>query len=769
MATGGGVSVGGIASSGGNSARGGSTSSGGIVSSGGMGAGGGLPSGGSSGSDGHPPDAGTSAGDASLDSGSNVQADARPSDGPDDKPSGNLDTPDVGENPGPTLSLVAGALGGEGKQDGVGPVARFYEPMGMASDGMGHVFVADDFNHIIRKIDLATGFVSTFAGTPGAVGDVDDVGTRASFDSPSGVAYDGAGNLLVADSDNHVIRIIDLSTGRVGTVAGYAKVSGSSDGTGMAAQFYYPRGVACDGLGNVFVADAFNHTIRKVVIATGAVSTLAGTAKASGSADGVGAVARFNYPGALLYDGVGGLFVADTRNSTIRKIAISTGEVTTLAGAAGTSGSSDGVGTVARFNNPVGIASDGADNLFIADSFNHTLRKLAIATGAVTTVAGLAGTLGSADGSGASARFNYPDGIASDGAGNLFVGDSANNEIRRVVIATGAVTTYAGAIRHPGSTDGVGADARLFSPSRVVDDGAGNLFVADAVNTAIRKVVIATGAVTTFVGSPNNSGSADGIGAAASFGYLMGITTDGAGNLFVSDSSGCTIRKVVIATKAVTTLAGLAGSKDGVDGTGSEARFYYPSDLTSDRAGNLFVADTFNHTIRKIVIATGAVTTLAGAAGITGSTDGAGADARFNSPYGVVSDGAGNLFVADSKNHTLRKVVIATGMVTTVAGVAGSPGFADGTGSSALLYYPYGMTSDGEGNIYVGDLDNHRVRKFTVASQSMTTVVGAPGNFGVVLGPLPGGVNSPTGLAFVPPDRLFIVDQNENALLVAQF
>lgn len=181
------------------------------------------------------------------------------------------------------------------------------------------------------------------------------------------------------------------------------------------------------------------------------------------------------------------------------------------------------------------------------------------------------------------------------------------------------------------------------------------------------------------------------------------------------------------------------------------------------------MADTFNHTIRKIVIATGAVTTLAGAAGVTGSTDGAGADARFNSPYGVVSDGAGNLFVADSKNHTLRKVVIATGMVTTVAGVAGSPGFADGTGSSALLYYPYGMASDGGGNIYVGDLDNHRVRKFTVASQSMTTVVGAPGNFGVVLGPLPGGVSSPTGLAFVPPGRLFIVDQNENALLVAQF
>jgi hypothetical protein len=734
-----------------------------------MGAGGTQSNGGNVGTGGSKEDGAVLDSFSGIDGGAVAHADANLSDVVDASPSGNSNTPDATENTGPMLKLVAGALGGKGMQDGTGPFARFYDPMGVTSDGKGNLFVADQFNHTIRKIVVATGAVTTLAGSPGAVGYSDGTGTSASFNAPSGVAYDGVGNLFVADSDNHMIRAIDVSTGTVGTIAGYAKISGSADGTGMSAQFYYPRGVACDGMGNLFVADAFNHTIRKIVIATGEVTTLAGAAKASGSADGNGGTARSNYPGAMLCDGAGNLLVADTRNSTIRKIVISTGAVTTLVGSAGSAGSVDGTGSSARLNNPVGMGSDGLGNLFFADSYNHLIRRLVIATATVTTLAGSAGALGSADGTGAAARFYYPDGVAGDGAGNLYVGDSSNNEIRKVVITTGAVTTFAGAILHQGSTDGIGSDARFLSPLRVASDGAGNLFVADEVNTTIRKIVIATGAVTTFLGSPTNSGSDDGIGAAASFGYLMGIASDGAGNLFITDSSHCTIRKAVIATRAVTTFAGLAGSIGSTDGTGTDARFHYPSDLVTDGAGNLFVADTINHTIRKIVLATGAVTTLAGSPGNAGAVDGTGANALFNSPYGLASDGTGNLFVADSKNHTLRKVVTATGVVTTVAGVAGSPGFADGPGSNALLNFPYSVTSDGAGGLFVGDLDNHMVRKFGIASQAVTTVVGNPRNLGVVLGPLPGGVNEPTGLAFVPTQGLFIVDRPENAILLAQF
>jgi hypothetical protein len=776
-----GIASGGITAMGGNVASGGTVATGGILAtggtftpdgspgSGGLGTGGVQPSGGRLGTGGTSAAGGATDGGAGTDGGAVDRADAQSPDPAADGPSASIDAAEAGESVGPMLKLVAGAVGGQGMQDGTGPVARFYDPLGVASDGNGHLFVADQFNHTIRRMVLATGAVTTLAGLPGTVGNDDGLGTGARFNAPSGVAYDGVGNLFVADSDNHMIRSIDLSTGTVSTVAGYPKISGSADGVGMSAQFYYPRGVACDGLGNLFVADAFNHTIRKIVIATGEVTTLAGTAKASGSADGTGAAARFNYPGAMLCDGDGNLFVADTRNSTLRKIVISTGVVTTFVGSAGSAGSVDGSGPAARLNNPVGIGSDGAGNLFFADSYNHTIRKLVIATAAVTTLAGAAGTLGSADGTGSAARFYYPDGVASDGAGNLYVGDSTNNEIRKVVIATGVVTTFAGAIEHQGSTDGVGADARFFSPLRVASDGAGNLFVADMVNTTVRKLVIATGAVTTFLGSSTNSGSTDGIGTAASFGYLMGIASDGAGNLFIADSSGCTIRKAVIATRAVTTFAGMAGSMGSTDGSGAEARFHYPSDLVTDGGGNLFVADTINHTLRKIVIATGAVTTLAGSAGNSGAADGTGADARFNSPYGVAYDGAGNLFVADTKNHTLRKVTIATGAVTTVAGMAGNPGFANGSGSNALFNYPYAVTSDGAGGLFVGDVDNHMVRRFIIASQVVTTAVGSPSNLGVVLGPLPGGLNTPVGLAFVSGQGLFIVDQVENAILVAQF
>src|ERR1039457_3733654 len=315
ITTGGAIAVGGIVSTGGNSASGGAFSLGGSPSSGGMGAGGTQSNGGNVGTGGSKEDGAVLDSFSGIDGGAVAHADANLSDVVDASPSRNSNTPDATENTGPMLKLVAGALGGKGMQDGTGPFARFYDPMGVTSDGKGNLFVADQFNHTIRKIVVATGAVTTLAGSPGAVGYSDGTGTSASFNAPSGVAYDGVGNL--------------------------------------------------------FVADAFNHTIRKSVIATGEVTTLAGAAKASGSADGNGGTARSNYPGAMLCDGAGNLLVADTRNSTIRKIVISTGAVTTLVGSAGSAGSVDGSGSSARLNNPVGMGSDGLGNLFFADSYNH--------------------------------------------------------------------------------------------------------------------------------------------------------------------------------------------------------------------------------------------------------------------------------------------------------------------------------------------------------------------------------------------------------------
>jgi sugar lactone lactonase YvrE len=435
-----------------------------------------------------------------------------------------------------------------------------------------------------------------------------------------------------------------IATGEVTTLAGSAGSSGSADGTGAAAKFNNPSGITTDG-STLYVADTWNHTIRKIVISTGEVTTLAGSAGLEGSLDGTGAAVKFNNPYGITTYGTN-LYVADTNNNTIRKIVIATGAVTTLAGSAEPAGSADGTGTAARFKNPYGITTDG-NNLYVADTYNNTIRKIVIAAGEVTTLAGSAGSSGSANGTGAAARFNYPQGITTDGT-NLYVTDG-NSTIRKIVIATGEVTTLAGS-GLAGFTDGTGAAARFKYPCGITTEGT-NLYVADTGNNTIRKIVIATGEVTTLAGS-GLAGSANGTGAAAKFNNPSGITTDGS-NLYVADTYDNTIRKIVIATGEVTTLAGsgLAGS---TDGTGTAAKFNNPSGITTDGT-NLYVADTNNNTIRKIVIATGAVTTLAGSAGLEGSADGIGAAATFNNPGGVTTDGI-SLYVTDSNNELIRKI-----------------------------------------------------------------------------------------------------------------
>jgi sugar lactone lactonase YvrE len=330
----------------------------------------------------------------------------------------------------------------------------------------------------------------------------------------------------------------------------------------------------------------------------------------------------------------------------------SNNNVTTIAGTALVNGSADGTGAAARFNLPFGITTDGT-NLYVADTYNNTVRKIVISTGAVTTIAGTAGTTGSADGTGTAATFLSPTGITTDGA-NLYVTDYGNNTVRKIVIATGAVTTIAGTAGTTGSADGTGAAASFYVPAGITTDTDGtNLYVADYGNSTIRKIVIATGAVTTIAGTAGVFGPAEGTGNAASFSNPFGLTTDGT-NLYVVDTNNSTIRKIVISTRAVTTMAGTAGAPGFADGTGNAASFAGPFGITTDGA-NLYVADTNNSTIRKIVISTGAVTTVAGTATVMGSADGVGGAASFNSPAGIIRDGT-NLYVVDTSNSTIRKI-----------------------------------------------------------------------------------------------------------------
>jgi DNA-binding beta-propeller fold protein YncE len=680
-------------------------------------------------------------------------------------PSGVPDTKNPDE--GGVLRLLAGGPGGSGFVDGVGANARFHTPHGMALD-RGHLYVSDMYSCTIRKVDIATGEVTTLAGAPEVHGSSDGIGSEARFYFPDGIASDGAGSIFVADTDNNIIRKVDLSTGRVSTLAGAAMQFGSADGTGDKARFYLPSGITSDGAGNLFIADTFNHTVRRVEVVTGKVTTMAGAPEETGNRDGAGAAARFFYPTDIASDGAGNLFIADGHGQTIRKLVLATGEVTTYAGVAERPGNTDGERRAARFDGLHGMVSDGGGSLFVADSENRTIRKIAMATGWVSLFAGSPGKADSDDGTGPAARFRYPYGLVHDQAGNLLVSDADNHAIRKVVIATGEVSTLAGSAEHGGSRDGIGAAARFDRPSGVASDGAGNLLLADSENHAIRKINVATGEVSTLAGSPGQRGSQDGIGSAARFSIPTGVAFDGAGNLLVADSGNRTLRQVVLATGMVTTLAGSPGQQGNLDGRGAAAQFSYPQDVACDGAGLAFVSDSDQHTVRKIVLGTGDVTTLAGLAGQAGSNDGIGSNARFDLPHGMACDRAGNLFVADFGNYNIRKVVIATGQVTTFAGLAQQSGSVDGAWYEALFALPMGLACDGL-NLFVADGSNHAVRKIALGTRVVSTVVGTLARPGLRLGPLPAGLSGPTGLALDSTGQLFITIAEENAILAARF
>jgi uncharacterized delta-60 repeat protein len=323
---------------------------------------------------------------------------------------------------------------------------------------------------------------STYSGQAGSPGSTNGTGTAARFEGPHGISIDAAGNMYVAERIANTIRKI-TPAGVVTTLAGQYGVRGSANGTGTAAQFDRPNSTAVDAAGNVYVADTANNAIRKITPA-GVVTTLAGQPGTSGSADGTGSAARFNYPDCVAVDTAGNVYVGDLNNHTIRKITPA-GVVSTLAGLAGSAAVTDGTGSAARFNGPTGIALDASGNLFVADYYAHTLRKVTPA-GVVTTLAGLAGSTGSSDGTGSSARFWYPQDITLDAAGNLHVTDSFNHTLRRVTPA-GVVTTTGGLPGISGTSAGIGLQARFAGPTSIASGPDGYLYVTEYTNHRISR------------------------------------------------------------------------------------------------------------------------------------------------------------------------------------------------------------------------------------------------------------------------------------------
>ena len=466
-----------------------------------------------------------------------------------------------------------------------------YDPAEIAISPAGEIYVSDRQRGVILRVDAA-GTVSLFAGSLTQAGHADGPRLGALFRSPRGLAFDAAGNLYVAESTNATIRRIDAA-GTVTTIAGAPQQHMHLDGVGTAARLTSPIGLTLAGSQLLAVTDVASHTVRLLDLTTLALTTIAGNPGISGVADGTGLAAQFNSPyGISSYGGV--LYVSDSINSTVRKVTL-VGAVSTLAGQPLPSGTADGTGGAARFAGNHPIAADAGGNIYVADGTNHTIRKVTPA-GQVTTIAGAPGQLGLVDGSGSAARFSRPTGLAVDSAGNIIVADNGNHAVRKIT-PTGVVTTLAGGLAGRGYVNGPALTAQFDSPLAVTLDVAGNVYVADELNCVIRKISTA-GMVGTLAGAgPTDCTTLDGPAGTASMLWPQLLIATGVDDVIFSELPATRLRRA----RGDGSLLAVVGSGEGAaDGQGTAASFSSIAAIARDVSGNLYVSDAGNHAVRLV-------------------------------------------------------------------------------------------------------------------------------------------------------------------------
>jgi sugar lactone lactonase YvrE len=666
---------------------------------------------------------------------------------------------------GPT-SLISNVAGGGSGDNVAATASALWSPSSVAVDAAGNIYIADGSQGRVRRVDHVTGIITTVAGN-GGFGDSGDGGqaTAAALCDPTGIALDANGNLYITepariDGQTWVpygarIRKVNLATGLITTVAGDGQFGYSGDGAqATAAMLYEPAGIVADAAGDLFFADLGDQCVREVNHATGLITTVAGTGTAGYSGDGGQATAAMlSTPNGVALDCAGNLLIADSGNDSIRKVSRTTGLITTVVGN-GTAGySGDGAqATAATLNDPLGVAVDACGNLLIADAGNNCIREVSHATGTITTIVGTGGAGYGGDGGQASAAMLYgPAAVGVDSTGDILIADGKNNRIREVNHGTGLISTIAGngTISY-GGDGGQATAAMLNDQDGLALDAAGDLFIADYGNNCIREVNHATGVVTTVTNEAYQP---------------CGVAVDAAGDLFYADTCCNCICEVNHATGAVSIVAGTGvGGYSGDGGQATAAELCMPWHIALDAAGDLFIADAWNGCIREVSHATGIITTVAGN-GVNGyAGDGGQATAaELCLPRGIAVDALGNLYIADTWNSCVREVSHATGVITTIAG-CGAAGYSGdgGQATAACLDEPYGLTLDNAGNLFIADSMNSCIRKVNLTTGLITTVAGtgqggASGNGG----------QAGSATLFFPTD--VVVDSAGNLLISDHF
>jgi sugar lactone lactonase YvrE len=644
-----------------------------------------------------------------------------------------------------TITTVAGGLGD-------GPARSVSQsPTAVARSG-DRLYVSDDVFHVIRVIDLRSGHESVVAGN-GVRGFSGDGGpaTAASLDHPGALAADAAGSVYVVDSYGTRVRKV-ARDGTISTVAGTGSLGFSGEtGPAVLAQVYEPRSLVVDGEGNLLLADTYNFRVRKVAT-DGTISTVAGTGTRGFSGDGGPATAaQLASAEGITLDAAGALYIADTGNNRVRRVATD-GTISTIAGTGLFDFSGDGgPAREAALHGPTRVAVDASGSVFVADANNHRLRRIT-PDGTIGTVAGNGEPGINGDGGPAtSARLGAVYAMALAVSGELYM---ATGQRVRVVVPGGTIDTFAGTGLQSFSGDGGPAtSAQLSAVVRPLVDARGDVLLADSHNRRVRRVG-ADGVISTVAGTDwdldNRGFSGDGGPATSAAMDPSDLGIDVAGNLYIADLQNARVRRVA-PDGVVTTVAG-NGSEEysGDGGPATAAGLAWTTGLTVQPDGTLLVLGEFVNRVRQVTPA-GSISTVAGdgshnhseTAGREPVGDGGPAtSAKLKVPGAAVRGADGSLYIADTWNNRVRKVA-PSGTITTVAGI-GSAGFSGDGGPAVLaeLHRPADLALDHTGALLVADTHNHRVRRIGLDG-TITTVAGN-GEIGFT------GDGAPAGDAAIP-------------------